>query len=788
MSDFSSHDNNHSSVAASTTRQDQGEGGFRLLFINNPQPMWVYDLETLAFLEVNQAAIAHYGYTRNEFLRMRITDIRPHDDVPRLLQDVKNHQVGLQYSGRWRHRLKAGTLIDVEVTSHTLTFNGRDAELVVIHDVTQQKSAEDDLLRAEEKYRTLVERVPAVSYIAEPGEAGRWVFVSPQIESLLDFSPEEWAARPGLWYERLEVQDRNRVMEAERAARNPGDRFRLEYRLRTRAGRRIWVSDEATLFLEPSTNQLLMRGILVDITERKEAEQALRIAEERYRSLFEQAIVGMFQSTPQGLLLNVNAAMARMYGYESPQEMVSGITDISNQLYVDPSRRVDFKRTMEERGIVQNFECQVYRKDKSKMWVSANASAIRNEGGAIVRYEGTFEDITQRKMLEDQLRQAQKMEAVGRLAGGVAHDFNNAIGVIVGYSTLLKERLTTDQTAQRYADEIGKAGHRAASLTRQLLIFSRKQVIQPAVLDLNSVITETESMLRRLIGEHIQITTVRGDKLGRVKADPGQMDQVLMNLAVNARDAMPQSGRLIIETANAELDATSISKDISVTPGRYVMLSVTDTGCGMDKETQARIFEPFFTTKEPGKGTGLGLSTVYGIVKQSGGHIWVYSEPGKGTRFKIYLPQIEDHATVPLVADESVVPGGSETVLLVEDEEPMRALTRLCLTTAGYTVLDAPNGEAAIQTVSRHEGPIHLLLTDVVMPGVSGRLLAENLRLLRPEMRLLYMSGYTADLIADHGVLQSNEALIEKPFTREALLRKVRTVLDEERRSEAAGC
>jgi len=518
------------------------------------------------------------------------------------------------------------------------------------------------------------------------------------------------------------------------------------------------------------------------------ATKALESTEENYRNIFEEAMIGIFQSTPSGKLLLVNPAMTRIFGYQSGKEMIESVVDAASQLYVDPKRRGEFRQAMEQDRAVHGFECEMYRKDGSKIWLSVNAQAVMHNG-AVVRYDGTFEEITERKSLEAQLRQAQKMEAVGRLAGGVAHDFNNAIGVIVGYSALLKERVTSDETSQRYADEIGKAGNRAAGLTRQLLAFSRKQVIQPVVLNLDAIVGETEKMLRRLIGEDIEVTIIRDPELGRVRADPGQIDQILMNLAVNARDAMPQGGKLVIETANAELDATNLNQHTYAKPGRYVMLSVSDTGCGMSKEIQAQIFEPFFTTKAAGQGTGLGLSTVYGIVKQSEGYVWVYSEVGQGARFKVFLPRVEAAAQPVPGADTSAVPGGSETILLVEDDEAMRMLTRNCLESGGYTVLDAHEGEAAIHAVSQHSGPIHLLLTDVVMPGLSGRSLAESLVVARPEIKILYMSGYTADIITQRGILEPEVALLEKPFTKEALLRKVRKVLDGERfaRATAAG-
>jgi nitrogen-specific signal transduction histidine kinase len=396
------------------------------------------------------------------------------------------------------------------------------------------------------------------------------------------------------------------------------------------------------------------------------------------------------------------------------------------------------------------------------------------------------EDVTQRKLLEDELRQAQKMEAVGQLASGIAHDFNNALSVVIGYSDLLRMRLPGGDLAQKYVEQIATAGHRASALTRQLLAFSRKQVIQPVILDLNATTGEFEKMMRRLIAENIEITFKRSPDLGRVRMDPGQVEQILMNLAVNARDAMPLGGSLCIETANIELDETYARQNVNVIPGSYVMLSFSDTGCGMDRETQLHIFEPFFTTKEPGKGTGLGLSTVYGIMKQNAGHIRAYSVPGVGTTFSLYLPRLGEAAKLsePPQALETI-PLGTETVLIVEDEEPLRMLARICLEGNGYSVLDAPNAATALDLAKKHGGPIHLLLTDVVMPGMSGRELAECLTAQR-EVKVLYMSGYNNDLIDDHCMLNHDTELLEKPFSLRSLLTKVSRVLHTGQSGKAA--
>jgi PAS domain S-box-containing protein len=530
----------------------------------------------------------------------------------------------------------------------------------------------------------------------------------------------------------------------------------------------------------------VLTGMAAAAVENARLYRQVQEAEAKYRSIFEHAVEGIFQSTPEGRFLTVNPALARMLGYESPDDLITGITDIGRQLYGDPQRRVEWIRLVQEQGIVSQFEAQMYRKDGRAIWVSENARAVRDANGTLLHYEGTIEDITERKRAEEEFKklqaqflQAQKMESVGRLAGGVAHDFNNLLTIINGYSSLLLTTLDTTDPKRADVEEIKTASDRAAALTRQLLIFSRRQTLEPRILNLNDLLTTLDKMLHRLIGEDIDLITIPAQDLWLVRADPGQIEQVLMNLVVNARDAMPHGGQLTIETENVELDDAYAQTHFEVTPGAYVMLAVSDTGIGMSPAVQAQIFEPFFTTKEQGKGTGLGLSTVYGIVKQSGGHIWVYSEEGKGTTFKVYLPRVEEAKDTPTQPGESKrSSGGTETILLVEDNDMVRKLSVRTLTELGYTVIEAQNPQEALGLCEQVSSPIHLLLTDVIMPGMTGKDLADRVQTLRPGVKVLYMSGYTDDAILHSGILEAKVSFLSKPFSPEVLASKVRAVLD----------
>ena len=499
-------------------------------------------------------------------------------------------------------------------------------------------------------------------------------------------------------------------------------------------------------------------------------------AEERFHKAFNASPEPItIANLSDGRYLDVNESFLRTTGYR--REEVIGRTSLELKFWERHEDRARLVAMLEEQGSVRDLEITFRTKSGEQRTALDSAEIIEVAGQkCIIAF---FKDITERKFLEQQLRQAQKMEAVGRLSGGIAHDFNNLLGVIIGYSELLGERVVEHASLRKNVEEIKKAGHRAADLTRQLLAFSRQQVLDPKVLDLNAIVAGLEKMLRPLIGEDIELSTALDPALGHVKADQGQIEQVIMNLVINGRDAMPEGGKLMIETANVKLDKAYACRHPPVVPGSYALLAVTDTGIGMDAKTQAHIFDPFFTTKEMGKGTGLGLATVYGVVKQSGGYIWVYSEPGKGTTFKTYLPLVEES---PEPAGLRVTRGkpsrGWETILLVEDEESLRVMTRTLLVQSGYHVLDADSGAQALEIAHRHEETIHLLLTDVVLPGMRGRELAERMVLFRPDLRVLLMSGYTDHAIAAQGVLDVGTFFLQKPFTRDALTREVRKVLD----------
>jgi PAS domain S-box-containing protein len=586
----------------------------------------------------------------------------------------------------------------------------------------------------------------------------------------------------GWWEERVHADDRQRVRDSlNDAVRNRLGTWSEQYRFRRSDRTYATVMDRASIGYDHAGQAARMVGAMTDITDRAQTEDALRTSGARYRALVEALCDDVLTLGPwdgNGASDEIMRWWGRLTG-QTPEDQARAGGWIEVIHPEDRSRVVEAWTTSAESGTPYHIEYRVRSRTGGYRHIMVRGVPVRGVDGTRGEYAGMLTDITDLKSMEEQLRQAQKMEAVGRLAGGVAHDFNNLVTIIQGYSELLLERLSADDTGARLVAEIRNAGDRGTAIIAQLLAFGRKALVEPVVLDLNAVVADAGSMLRRLIGEDIELTVTLDPALWPVKADRIQIDQILLNLAANARDAMLQGGHLGLTTRNVSVEANTVESAPGVPPGDYVRLSVTDTGCGMDDETMARVFEPFFTTKDVGKGTGMGLAVVYGIVRQSGGYIEVKSEPRKGSTFDVYLPRARAEAPGEERPEAAPAPtAGRETVVLVEDEDAVRSLAREVLSRHGYTVLEAKDGPDALRLCQRHAGPIHLLVTDVVMPQMSGLRLADRLRALRPTAKTLFISGYLDDVLSEYGASAGEITLLKKPFSAATLARKVRDVLD----------
>jgi PAS domain S-box-containing protein len=653
---------------------------------------------------------------------------------------------------------------------------GKGRLLLTVEDQTESERLRSAAEASERRLRELVQSIDAIVWEAE-AQTHHFTFVSRRAEQILGYPVEKWLTEPDFWEKHLHPLDREQAVAARREATAEGRDHSLEYRLLAADGRQVWLHDTTHVVLDEKGHPIHLRGVAFDSTKAKlaQAERALLI------TAIEQSAEGVLITDAQGTIEYVNPAFSRVSGYSRSEALGKNPRILKS----GKQGEAYYKRlwTTIRGGEIWQDEITNRRRDGAFYHEQMTITPVRDQRGEITHFIAIKAEVTERKRLELQLRQAQKMEAVGRLAGGVAHDFNNMLTIISGYSGLLLEHPATIEPLRGYVDEIRNASGRAASLTRQLLAFSRQQVLAPRVLDLNAVVSNIQKMLKRLIGEDIDLVTALGEGLWHIMADPGQLEQVLLNLAVNARDAMPQGGVVTIETTNVKMDTAAAQAHFPLKPGPYVLLTFSDTGIGMDAETQSRIFEPFFTTKETGKGTGLGLATVYGIVKQSGGYIWVYSDVGKGTTFKIYLPRTD-------VELEDSSPGGTrvesqrgtETLLLVEDEDSVRELVRNVLRENGYRVLEASRGPEALELSELFAGRIDLLVTDVVMPGMNGRELARRLASSRPQIKVLYISGYADYAVWYPGGLDTGGAILQKPFSPEALARKVREALSSTQR------
>lgn len=630
-----------------------------------------------------------------------------------------------------------------------------------------------ELVKREELFHLISEN--AADMIAVVDMEGNRLFNSLSYMKVLGYSPEELQSSSS--FEQIHPDDREHVRKAAEEAHRSGIGKTLEYRIRHKNG--TWLVLESTSSVIRNNEGEPEKLVIVnrDITERKRAEEAQRRSEADFRSVVEGAPYGIYRASMSGRLLQVNPALQQMLGYDLADELLR--KDLATDIFLHSGEYQRLTEILASTEEIKDMEVEWKQQDATPITVRCSGRRINDENCVPAYYEVFAEDVTEKRVLERQLRMAQKMEAIGRISGGIAHDFNNLLGVIIGYSRVLKKALGANAVLSEHALEIEKAGERAASLTKQLLAFSRQQVLTPEILNINTLASDMQKMLLRLLGEDIEVSLELDPALGSVMADQSQIEQVIMNLAVNARDAMPTGGKLKIRTANVQLDQTYTRNHPGSKAGHYVLLAVTDTGTGMDAGTLTHIFEPFFTTKERGKGTGLGLATVYGIVKQSNGYIGVDSAPGKGASFQVHLPR---HADQPAVEKQKIDSGeklcGSENILLVEDAEPLRKLEQTILEAGGFHVLSAGSGEEALEAAAHFVGTFHLLLTDVVMPGMNGRALAEQLLPRQPGMKVLYISGYTDSVVAGRGVLDPGIHLLHKPFTEEVLIRKVREVLD----------
>jgi two-component system, cell cycle sensor histidine kinase and response regulator CckA len=691
---------------------------------------------------------------------------------------VWNGEVG-ETDTKWIH--KDGRILDVHVSAVAVDYKDKSSGVVfTAQDITQRKQIEENLRASEERFKKLIESVTDYIYTVKV-ENGVPVSTThgPGCITVTGYTSREFELDSMLWYRMIHDEDRQRVIDQSAKVLSGEEVKPIEHRIIHKSGTVRWVRNTPVRRFEGG-RLVAYDGLISDITEHMRMEDALSISEEKYRDIFNRSIEGIFQSTYDGKFISVNPSFYTMLGYRSAEELISSVTDIKNQLFVNPEDRVNFIKELEKNGSMIGYEHQFYRKDGTKIWISTNARIVRDPRRKILYLEGSSLDITKHKQaelekekLQTDLRQAQKMEAIGTFVGGIAHDFNNMLSVMLGYGSLLQSGLKSENPMRKYVDLIVESAEKAASLTQGLLSFSRKRPINLKNIKLNDVIRNTEKLLKTLLTEDIIINVNLTEENTTLLGDPSQIDQILFNLGTNSRDAMPKGGTITIETRVVNLDKIIVGYE---KPGRYVLLSFSDTGIGMDLKTREHIFDPFFTTKEVGKGTGLGLSTVYGIIKQHNGYITVYSEPKVGTSFHVYFPLSSTSAEVEKPSLQKFRKG-RETILIAEDNENVRKLMKTILTAYGYTIIEAVDGEDAIEKSKRIKN-IDLMIVDTIMPKKNGREVYDEIFKFRPDVKTIFTSGYTRDVVLDKGIKDKEFNFLPKPITPGDLLQKVGQILD----------
>ncbi|MDB4938482.1 MAG: Blue-light-activated protein [Labilithrix sp.] len=760
---------------------------FERAFRMSPIAIAITDVPDGRFIDVNDALLSLFGHTREELIGRTTADISLWADRAQRERVMGTMiDTGATRNVHARFRRKDGELRDVILSTELTDVRDGRCALTVVVDDTEQRRAEAALLESQYLLEQAQEIAHVGSWFVElaPNERLLWSKEHYRIVGI----PEGTPITVALFLQHVHDDDRERVIAAMRAVDASDVPLSLEYRFERPDGDVRWVYARAKTERRPDGTAIRLIGVVHDITERRHMLEQLSESERRYRRIIEGTSEGIGMLDSAGRIAFANGRLADMLGFRGDELLGQPMSE-----FIQPEDRDRFREGYARRvaGVVETYELRLRKSDGSDLVGSVTASPLFDEQGRFDASLGFVRDIGEQRRAEverrkaeaalrrteDQLRQAHKMEAIGALAGGVAHDFNNLLSVIISYTTLILADLPAGHPIRPDLEDVAKAGERATELTQQLLVLSRKQMLEPRVLDLNQSIESLKRILARTVREDIELSFVTSGSLGNVFADPGQIEQIVMNLVVNARDAMSAGGKLVIETADVELGPAYASTHHGVEPGPYVMLSVSDTGVGMDPATRERIFEPFFTTKEKGKGTGLGLATVFGIVQQSGGHIVVESEPGQGTTFKVFFPRSDraQDAAVAVKASASSMLRGTETILVVEDEEQVRRMTEAILRRQGYTVLGAASGGDALVISEQHESLIDLLLTDVVMPRMNGRQLAQRIAEVRPETKVLFVSGYAESLDVEHGTSRRH---LQKPITPDALARKVREVLD----------